>query len=266
VSEAEVLAYCPMCGASSPPDAFREHRCPSTIPASLTDTVDCVRSRYDDPLAVGVNPLLDAWESLESARQWPSWRQRPSGVNPKSDAEWSAMFSEEAAIRALRRELVSRYSWAIPTDEALDAILDTGPVLEVGCGTGYWSALLRARGGDVIATDTGGSSYQHYHKGMPRWTAVIEVDGADIAAQHPDRTLLVCWPPMDRFAYESARSYFRAGGQIVAYVGEQSWGCTADSRFHRYLELTSRPAVSVAIPQWAGIHDSLVIHTRGGTL
>ena len=46
------------------------------------------------------------------------------------------------------------FSCAIPTEGALQAIADLKmPVVEVGCGSGYWARLLRGRGVDVLAYD-----------------------------------------------------------------------------------------------------------------
>ena len=47
------------------------------------------------------------------------------------------------------------YSWGVPTEEALKAIIDVSPagVVEVGAGTGYWAMLLHTRGVDIVAYD-----------------------------------------------------------------------------------------------------------------
>ncbi|GGM06463.1 methyltransferase domain-containing protein [Dactylosporangium sucinum] len=61
--------------------------------------------------------------------------------------------ARELDLPRRRRELAARLAWAIPTEAALALIGDHGPILETGAGTGYWAALLRARGVDVVATD-----------------------------------------------------------------------------------------------------------------
>ena len=45
------------------------------------------------------------------------------------------------------------YSFATPTPQALDLLASLGDIVEVGAGTGYWAAALRARGVDVLAFD-----------------------------------------------------------------------------------------------------------------
>src|SRR5712675_189481 len=52
-----------------------------------------------------------------------------------------------------RRELASLFSWAVPNAPALEVLAAHAPLVECGAGMGYWAALLRARGVDVLAYD-----------------------------------------------------------------------------------------------------------------
>lgn len=54
---------------------------------------------------------------------------------------------------SLHDPLCLSYAFGVPTDAALDAIAARGPVVELGAGTGYWAALLRQAGCDVVAYD-----------------------------------------------------------------------------------------------------------------
>ncbi|CAI7734188.1 unnamed protein product [Closterium sp. NIES-54] len=125
-----------------------------------------------------------------------------------------------------------RFRRAVPTEAALAAVKAAAAggkgVVEVGAGTGYWAALLRRRGVDVAAYDwtplgstrstgsssssssrssgsDGTSSWVNGHHALPMasacqmvnvppFTHVAEGD-ASVSAQHPDRSLLLCWPP-----------------------------------------------------------------------
>ena len=52
------------------------------------------------------------------------------------------------------RPLQRLYSCGVPTEAALVAVASLGlPVVEMGCGTGYWAKLLRCKGVDVAAYD-----------------------------------------------------------------------------------------------------------------
>ena len=57
-------------------------------------------------------------------------------------------------MKILRRSLRRRYSYSIPSEEALQAIASIGePMVEIGAGKGYWAKLLQEKGVDIVATD-----------------------------------------------------------------------------------------------------------------
>jgi hypothetical protein len=139
-------------------------------------------------------------------------RAKGRRVNNELFALWRATFGERAAFNSYdrmfrsnrlveaykaREDARKRYAWAVPTDEALDAIAKLSPIVEIGAGTGYWAALLSTRGADVIAYDRApGHHANHYHGDSPLWFDV-KAGGDSKAADHPDRTLFLCWPPYD---------------------------------------------------------------------
>lgn len=94
-----------------------------------------------------------------------------------------------------------KYSWAIPSMEALDRIAALGPVIEIGAGTGYWAYLLRALGVDVKAFDVAPPGVvgvkNGWHDGAETWTKVCQ-GGPERAAYEAHRTLFLCWPPTPR--------------------------------------------------------------------
>jgi hypothetical protein len=71
---------------------------------------------------VAANPLLDAFEKATATG---------------------------ADIDDTRSQLITRYGFAIPSEEALGAIWRCSPrgVIEVGAGTGYWAYVLQQGGG-----------------------------------------------------------------------------------------------------------------------
>ena len=56
-------------------------------------------------------------------------------------------------MRLLVSPLRRLFSWAVPSREALDALVDASPqgIIEIGCGTGYWAAELLKAGATVAA-------------------------------------------------------------------------------------------------------------------
>lgn len=152
-----------------------------------------------------------------------------------------------------RRELAVRYAWALPSDAALEALARYAPLVECGAGTGYWSALLRESGVDVLAFDLA----------PPRrtWTAVKRSDSVTAARRHPDRALLLCWPPYDddRASYAALRGY---RGDVLIHIGERGEGTTGSVRFHRELERNWALVEEVDLPHWPRLRDTLAVYRR----
>lgn len=185
-----------------------------------------------------------------------------SGSNPYQETLDQLNMGNRADTYYVRQVLTRKYSWAIPNEEALATVAEAGPVVEVGAGTGYWAALMRARGADVIAYDkhpleTGGN---HYHPSSRQSWTKVEYGDESAAGKHPDRTLLLSWPVYDEPVALNALNAFK--GNRVVYIGEGWGGCTGDNKFHTMLDQHWNLTKSVDIPQWDGIHDWLRVYER----
>jgi hypothetical protein len=77
--------------------------------------------------------------------------------------------------------------------------------------------------------------------------------------KHPDRTLMLCWPPYDTPMAAMALRRFK--GDTVVYIGEGGGGATGDGDFHEMLERWEEVEL-VALPQWPGIRDYLYVYSR----
>lgn len=151
--------------------------------------------------------------------------------------------------------LRSFYSFAVPTAEVIAELAKLGPIVEVGAGAGYWAMLLQQAGADVIAYDRAPQSKQFTR----RWTE-IRRRGPRVAQYHPDRALLLCWPPYNTpMAYEALQAY---RGQTVIYVGEGHSGCTGDDRFHELLSAEWERVAEYGIPQWDNMCDDVTVYRR----
>jgi hypothetical protein len=164
-----------------------------------------------------------------------------------------------------RRELASKFSWAIPTEQALSVLAKHAPLVECGAGMGYWSALLRARRVDAIAYDLsppGGDAQNEYHRGeRGPWIEVRAASAAAAARRHRERALFLCWPPYDDDAssYAALRAY---RGEVAIHVGERDEGATGSVRFHRELRLNWTLIEEVDLPHWPGLRDRLMVYRR----
>eukprot|EP01050_Picozoa_sp_SAG11_P037163 SAG11_NODE_14522_length_609_cov_0.849020_1_plen_107_part_10 len=88
-----------------------------------------------------------------------------------------------------------RYAWAIPDERALTICAHFAPLVEVGCGAGYWARLLRDRGVPITALDrdVGSAMRAAGEPGARAWTCV-ECGGPEQLREprHKAATLLLC--------------------------------------------------------------------------
>ncbi len=193
-------------------------------------------------------------------------RPRPTALMQLLDAmrvsdllDPQALLGEETP-RQLRHRLTSEYAWAIPGVGALRILEKHGPLIEIGAGTGYWAALLAAKGVDIVCYDKrppGGSepnTFRHVKTYHP-----VEEGGPEKILAHPDRTLFLCWPPYDDNMAHRCAKYYR--GKTLLYVGEASDGCNANDAFFRKMT-KNFTCERHRIPQWPEIRDYLFVFTR----
>lgn len=153
----------------------------------------------------------------------------------------------------LRRAWIREISFAIPCREAVAAIAGR-PLVEIGAGTGYWSALAARAGADVLATDAWPRS--RYQQRIGHHHPVTEMTAIDAVLAHSDRDVLCVWPELNRpWCAEAAEAM--APGALLHLVGEPEGGCTGDERLFEVLARRFTRIRAVAIPTWPGQHDGL---------
>jgi len=165
-----------------------------------------------------------------------------------------------------RQDYVRQFAWAIPSRGVLTTIAQYSPIVEVGCGTGYWAHELRQLGADVVATDVHRPGSLHYGAGYGfrrAWLDDIERMSATRAARrYRDRALMFVWPTYDDTWPSRALAHYH--GETVIYVGEGDGGCTGDDAFHSALDRDWDLTVEIRVPQWSGLHDRMHVYRRRG--
>lgn len=165
--------------------------------------------------------------------------------NPYLDSYLSAIAAgcgRDAEIWLRRCDLVEEYAYSIPNQEALDAITEFSPIVEIGAGTGYWALLLNLNGCRVCAFDTGDWTWKKRH---------YPIDNRDHRfgiAQFPGWTLMLGWPWGD--TDEIIESY---DGKNMVFIGEPHKLPNTD-----IWEVTRR----IEIPSWPGSMDSVYLLRR----
>jgi hypothetical protein len=186
------------------------------------------------------NPYLDYFVSLPvECRRDP---RIPLDHSELSSPQWLQF----------KASVARTYAWAVPTQEAIEAIARRAPrIVEVGCGSGYWAWLLAQAGVDVVAIDPAPP--------VPSWHPIRLGTELDVA-WHADRTLFLCWPPWATDMAYNTLAIHR--GEQVVYVGEWQGGGNAEPKFFSLLEREYEQVERVAIPQWFMRADDLTIWRR----
>lgn len=174
----------------------------------------------------------------------------PIGV----DKSWIDIFQK-------RYDLVSRYSWTIPDPGTLlfmDAF-STGRMVDPMAGTGYWAYLLGQMNIDVTCYDINPGD-NHWHKGYPLHMPVEKMDGVEAVKLHPDRALLLAWPPCGS---PDGRDVLKAyEGDRVVFIGESQGGCTGSDGLYDLLESDWDLVAEHRPVQWFGVHDEVSVYDR----
>lgn len=178
----------------------------------------------------------------------------------------------------LQWSLAHRFSWAVPTPTTLTKIKEFSPhgVVEIGAGTGYWASLLQQMGVDVVAYDAnpvelGANRFHSNERAQVPVTSFTRVrkGGARAAVGHPERALMLCWPPHDmnrdrsrsqRFMSNRALASF-AGNRLI-YIGQPSGGITGSAQFHQMLAADWICRSKTRTPNFRGKCTSLYLFER----
>lgn len=195
------------------------------------------------------NPYLEAYRKLYPPETdvLGFWERFAWGI-----AKFGSPEAFQAAYDPPQRELRAKYAWAVPSEEAIAAIAEWSPLVEIGAGTGYWAWLLRQAGADVIAydlapsgsTDADGNANRYHGPNTP-FTKLLR-GTAEVARVHRDRTLMLCWPAREvPMASEALEAHT---GSRVVHIGAR--GLTGDAAFHDRLASDYALTRVIDLPQW----------------
>jgi hypothetical protein len=162
----------------------------------------------------------------------------------------------------MRWGFVAAYAWTITDPEAVQfvAAFSKGRVVDPMAGTGYWAYLLGQMGVDVACYDLEPEK-NRWHDGEKLHVPVTQMDGEDSVKLHPDRTLLLGWPPhASDVGHRILKAY---EGDRVIYIGEGEDGCCGNDDMFDLLN-TWTPVAAHRPVQWFGIHDYITVWDRSG--
>lgn len=207
---------------------------------------------------------------------WQQVQQFPGDqFLPVYSPDWTCLETMKGQLPS-REDLCRQYAWSIPDPASLAFVAQhlQPKAVEIGAGVGYWAHLLAEMGVDIVCYDlfpphlTGKN---HYHSprtkdqngllGVTREVFYpVHAGNHLMAANYPDWTLFLCWPPYDESVASDCLDAYT--GQKLVYIGEGEEGCTADDRFFEMLSEGWEMIESHKPVQWSGIHDFIEVYER----
>ena len=222
-------------------------------------------------------------------------------------ASWDNLFCPKAGPRDLQafwqevtekgEELKTRYSWAVPSERALNICSQFGPLIEIGAGKGYWAYELRSRGIDIVCADkytagddenwvddvisagpellgdaTPAANGKTKTKGKTKGKTKTKGKGADLGGLANGRNLFLCYP--DEMEVVSTECFERFTGQYIVHVGElfitgtkagggtAPWGRTTDSEFQVLLSEQFHCVIVAKLPGFPHTNDHISVWKR----
>lgn len=153
-------------------------------------------------------------------------------------------------------DLISKYAWAIPNDEAIKEISKFGAIIEIGAGNGYWASLIKKTGCRIIAYD---NKSTHQLPNNKKWYEVLDGSYEKIKS-FPNHTLFLCWLPYENdLAINCLKTY---KGDYLLYVGEELEGSLYYEDFFNEIFENWTLTKTIDIPSFGGVYDSLFIYKR----
>jgi len=159
-----------------------------------------------------------------------------------------------------RKELTRKYSWSIPSKEAIEEIIKYSPIIECGAGTGYWASLISKMGGDIVAFDLYPTSEGKNYYAHTNQFYQVKLGSHEKIREYPNHTLMLSWCPYDNdMGYDHINNY---SGTSLILIGEEKGGCCGNDKMFELIEDRFYLTKKIPIPQWYGIHDILKIYRR----
>uniref|UniRef100_A0A6H1ZCV1 Methyltransferase n=1 Tax=viral metagenome TaxID=1070528 RepID=A0A6H1ZCV1_9ZZZZ len=171
-------------------------------------------------------------------------------------------------------------SWHLTNQNIIDTLCKYSPVLSVGSGKGFTESIAKKNGCDIICTDKCNVKNNTYHKIIGANITEYEgynlylnnkpfmdieiIDAVKAIKKYPDRNIFMAWCPyLDDMGYKVVKSI---KNQVLIYIGEPEGGCTGDDEMFKYLRDYFTEIETYCIPQWAGLHDRLIIYKKSNKM
>jgi hypothetical protein len=164
-------------------------------------------------------------------------------------------------LRLARKAFIRQWGFSIPCAESVAELVQLSPLVEIGAGSGYWSALVAGADGDVIATDAIAEGSPGYGLTVGLHTKIEALDAVEAVRRYPERNVFCSWPTQDAdWCAEAAQAM--CAGRRLALVGQPRGGETGSPRLFDVLETDFTEERRIVIPQFPGVQEVFTVHRR----
>ncbi|MFI4964657.1 MAG: hypothetical protein ACHP9T_04740 [Caulobacterales bacterium] len=198
---------------------------------------------------------------LGQMAEWVATGRPPRGETLRQAGLTAAGDENAGLLRLARKAFVRDWGFSIPSEEAVTALCALSPLVEIGAGAGYWSALLTAAGADIVATDAQVSGEIGYRFRPGHYCEMQPLAASDAVRRFPERNVFCSWPTMgEAWAADAARQI--APGRHLALISDGRGGITATDELFDVLAEQFVVSAEVEIPQFPKVNDRLTVYRR----
>lgn len=222
---------------------------------SEKDVIAQARGIYEQiqDRALAATPLSEMSQWIETGAAATAQSIRAFGFTSEG-------LANAADLRLARKAFTRRWGFSIPCAEAIDILSDLGPLVEIGAGTGYWSALARNAGIDIVATDPAPASNAHgFQTGRYIETQRMAADEAIRA--NPGRSVFCSWPTEGETWATDAVAQMEIGRRL-ALIGTARGGITGAPSLFDLLDAEFQLEQTLDIPQFPQVADYFAVYVR----
>jgi hypothetical protein len=159
-------------------------------------------------------------------------------------------------LSRLREQAILQFGFSIPCAEVLDALAQHQPIVEIGAGSGYWTALMRHRSIDVIGTDPDAQGW---------WEQVgqydpyqVNLEARQALRRWPKHTVFCSWPSLKEPWLLQALRSMHIGRRLILIEED----ACADEKTWAYRDQRFSNEAYISVPAWWGCNDRCGVWRR----
>jgi hypothetical protein len=173
--------------------------------------------------------------------------------------DFAARMERETRMHMLRHDWIIEFGFAIPCAQLLDALAKAQPVVEIGAGSGYLTALARMRGIDIIGTDAGPAGEPRYGFRVAKHDpGQRQLAGKTAVRRFRDRSVFCSWPTLNRTWFRQALRAMRIGQRLIVIREE----ACAEGTAWEYLDACFKHEADIDLPAWPFMNDRAEVYRK----